>query len=489
MLVLRVVLVLLVTVLRHGCCSQEFDQAHHHNYEEIQEVLREVNQKCPDITHVYDLQGPSKTTVEGRSLTVIVFSDNPEIHEDEEPEFKYVGNMHGNEVVGREMLLELVVYMCEEYQQENPVITRLIEYTRIHILVTMNPDGWETAAKARETNRRGVSYGVEGRHNGKGVDLNRDFPELDRIAYRNEETHGANNHLWTRINIADYQPETLMLVQWIIDVPFVLSANLHGGSLVANYPYDLSRIEGVVAAYSATADDQNFRYLALSYSSNHKTMSTEPQCETEHFDDGITNGAGWYSVEKGMQDFNYLTSNCFELTLELSCDKFPPAEQLPTFWEQNREALIEYMWQSHIGIKGKVTDEEGNGIFNAVIKVTDLDADQYIDHDITTVHNGEYWRLLHPGNYEVMACAVGYECVSQVVEVDNSNVSEHEEAQRLYFRLPIATTGGSTRQQELRRLLEKLSYEKRDNLQKALGAHGERDNLQLLRALLRRKAV
>lgn len=90
-----------------------------------------------------------------------------------------------------------------------------------------------------------------------------------------------------------------------MQIPFVLSANLHGGDLVANYPFDESRTGSQTDEYTATPDDDTFRQLALSYSTNHPDMTqvhrkgcgnSENQFAKQG---GITNGAQWYSLQGG----------------------------------------------------------------------------------------------------------------------------------------------------------------------------------------------
>lgn len=100
---------------------------------------------------------------------------------------------------------------------------------------------------------------------------------------------------------------------------FVLSGNLHGGTVVASYPFDDSASHQRQGHYSQSEDDSLFRYLALVYSKNHPEMKTgEPNCpdaQDETFEDGITNGAQWYDVPGKTTPFSLCSIPCLFIYL------------------------------------------------------------------------------------------------------------------------------------------------------------------------------
>ena len=54
--------------------------------------------------------------------------------------FKLIANMHGNEVVGRELMLALSAYLLQNFQTDERV-RKIVSETDIHIMPSLNPDG------------------------------------------------------------------------------------------------------------------------------------------------------------------------------------------------------------------------------------------------------------------------------------------------------------------------------------------------------------
>lgn len=136
-------------------------------------------------------------------------------------------------------MLYLVDYLLRNYQTLDGV-GKLVNGVRLHIAPSINPDGYSNAVE-------GDCDGTEGRENANQVDLNRSFPDqFGRQDYEHEE------------------PETSSVIRWTESHPFVLSAALHGGALVVNYPYDSNAISA--NQYSKSPDDEVFRHLAKVYS-------------------------------------------------------------------------------------------------------------------------------------------------------------------------------------------------------------------------------
>ncbi|XP_053375782.1 carboxypeptidase D-like [Mercenaria mercenaria] len=380
----------IAAAIPHERFTRSIDTTFYYNYDALTLFLRNMTATYPQISKLHSI-GKS---VEKRDLWAIQIGDNIDTVELGEPKFKYVGNMHGNEVVSRQILIYLIQYLLENYQKIDRV-TKLVDSVDIFIMPSMNPDGFE---KAKE----GECDGVRGRSNANNKDLNRNFPDqFDRNTGHSR------------------QPETQALINWIEGTNFILSANLHGGSVVASYPWDDSPSHKATGVYSKSPDDDMFKHLAQTYSNNHLTMHKTGRRCGDQFTGGITNGAHWYDVPGGMQDYNYLHSNCFEITVELSCCKYPPRSELTQEWENNREALLSYIEQVHKGVRGFILDEHTGGpVANASIDV------KGINHTIHSAADGDYWRLLAPGTYHIQASGPGYEAKSVVVHVSFDAATE-----------------------------------------------------------------
>lgn len=60
---------------------------------------------------------------------------------------------------------------------------------------------------------------------------------------------------------------------------------------------------------------------------------------------GINVCACVFTPSPGMNDFSYLHTNSFELSIFLGCDKFPHQSELANEWEKNKEAILIFMEQ------------------------------------------------------------------------------------------------------------------------------------------------
>ncbi|TRY73740.1 hypothetical protein TCAL_00928 [Tigriopus californicus] len=350
----------------------------YHNYTSMTTFLRHVSTIYSNLTALYSI-GQS---VQGRELWVMVVSRSPYEHMIGKPNVKYVANMHGNEAVGRELMLHFILDLVQNYETDY-YVRWLLDNTRIHIMPSMNPDGFEVASE-------GTCQGGQGRYNSRGFDLNRNFP--DYFKQNNKRS----------------QPETEAVKEWIGKIQFVLSGNIHGGAMVASYPFDNtpnSIFSSVVSAPSLTPDDDVFKHLAATYSLNHGRMYLGEPCKVgaPKFENGTTNGAAWYPLTGAMQDYNYIWHGCMEITLELSCCKYPPAAELTKFWEDNRISLLQFVGEAHKGVKGFVKDDSGISIEGASMKVKGRDV------GFQTTKEGEFWRILLPGIYTMEVFAEGFQ--------------------------------------------------------------------------------
>ncbi len=340
------------------------------------DLLSKFANDHPDICRLETLG----TSEAGREVKVIKITDNPDVDE-EEPEFYYTGQMHGDEIIGYIMLLRLIDYILNNYGTIER-ITTLVDNYEIWINPLSNPDGTYT------DNDNTVAGAT--RANANGVDLNRNFPSPNKPnpTYQNEA------EVQMQLNFADNHH-------------FVMSSNIHNGVEVVNYPWDSWASET-----RPHADHEWWKHVSRNYANT--VHENAPNSYMESHTNGVTHGGDWYEVNGGRQDNMGYFKYCREFTLELSDTKMLNAEELPAHWNYNRDALIGYIEECLYGFHGTVKNTNGDPL-DAKIEVLNHDKDN--SEVYTDPSKGDYYRPIEPGTYQVKYSCDGYIPQTHTIEI------------------------------------------------------------------------
>lgn len=319
------------------------------------------------------------TSFQGRNIWCLEISDNVGTPENE-PEFRYISTMHGDELTGVEMTLRLAELLLSSYGID-PNLTALVDGMEIWICPVVNPDGYVNGT----------------RNNAQNKDLNRNFP--DRF------TDPADSP-------AGHPQEVQVFWQFGKDHYFVMGANYHGGAQVANVPWDAIDEPPIYAP-----DDGIFLDWARGYA------ALNPDLLAGGWTDGVTRGWQWYEIYGGLQDYSYYYNGEHHITLEISNTKAPLYSQMPTFWEHNREAMLYWMSQALTGMHGLVLDGFAMTPLTATLTIQGMEMPNFIHTDPAV---GDYHRVIGAGNYTLLAAASGYESQSQSVSVTSGQATTQD---------------------------------------------------------------
>lgn len=248
------------------------------------------------------------------------------------------------------------------------------------------------------------------RYNANNVDLNRNYHDPA------DGPHPDGN---------PWQPETLAFMDFAEERSFVMSANFHGGAEVMNYPWDTwSKL---------TADNAWWVMVCREYADT--VHANAPFGYLDEYQNGITNGYAWYSINGGRQDYMNYFHQCREVTAEISSTKLPPASQMLNFWEYNYHSLLNYVEQATYGVRGIVSDSLTGEPLKAMVSITGYDKDSSMV--FTSLPIGNYHRLLKAGSYNLTFSAVGYQTktIQNVMVSDKSTLRLDVE---LYNGFPAA---------------------------------------------------
>lgn len=350
-------------------------------YEVYRAMMKQFEASYPSLCKLDSIG----TTANGRKIYVAKISANVAQSEGK-PAVLLTSTMHGDETTSFVLMLHLMDSLLSTYGQASGV-TNLLDNAIVFINPDANPDGTYYGGNSTVVGAT--------RSNGSGIDPNRNFPD----PWFGNHPDGNS---WTLENQA--------MMNFANQNRIVLSANFHGGSEVVNYPWDY-----YTASQRQHPDRQWFIAVSQQFANLAQTYGP-----ANYFTDvdlsGITQGADWYPITGGRQDYMTVFRHGREVTIEISSTKLLSSNLLPSYWTYLKQSFFSYMNQVLTGVYGTVKNADGQAVMADIIVAShDKDSSNVWSDAVT----GTYYRLIYPGTYTFTYSATGYDTYQQSITISN----------------------------------------------------------------------
>ena len=344
----------------------------YHSYNDMVTALRNLEANYPGICKMVDVGD----TVNGRDIWAVVISDNVNIEENE-PEVKLEGGIHGDEWSATEVPIDIAKYLCQNYSPgSGNDASFIVDNLETWIIPMRNADGHESNSRL----------------NARGIDLNRNFDGPTGCSWGNPSCFS--------------EPETQSVRSMfeIMGKRFCLGISYHSGAQCFNSVWNYDCI--------APPDEEIFWHNRTTCNNNSGYFNEIPAPDglADAYDTsdlpenwGWTNGAEWYVVRGGLSDYSYLDWGMLITTIECTKTKTPATSEIQSFLAWHRQPTLNYLKKAMQGIHGLVTNTETGQPLDAKIEIQGKNMPIFTDPDV-----GDYHRILMPGTYTVIASANGY---------------------------------------------------------------------------------
>jgi len=110
-----------------------------------------------------------------------------------------------------------------------------------------------------------------------------------------------------------------------------------------------------------------------------------------------------------------------EFSLEISNQKILDSDLIPTYWDYNRSALLNYMSEAQYGLRGTIIDCKTGLPLLAEISIPEYDKQN--SSVFSSQADGSYYRFLSEGQYEIIVTAEDYDTLFTNIDIiDKSTI-------------------------------------------------------------------